>query len=199
MADDYTLKCQHESWLSREAGLSVDDAESAAAGLASFVRQDASRPGIPYGAASGDVTRDRAIIWSRTDRPARMLVEWSTTESFQSARRVRGPADRRRGRFHRAHRSGTGLPPGQRIFYRVQFEDLADSRNLSVPAAGSFCRRRARPRDVTVRLVRRHRRTGLGHQQGVGRHAHVRDDAPRAARLLHPYRRHDLRRLAGPR
>ena len=57
-----------------------------------FLRQAAARPGIPYGVSSGDVSRDRAIIWSRTDRPARMLVEWSTTESFQNAHRVRGPS-----------------------------------------------------------------------------------------------------------
>ena len=55
------------------------------------LRQAAERPDIPYGTASGDVTRDRAIVWSRTDRPARMLVEWSTTESMQNARSVRGP------------------------------------------------------------------------------------------------------------
>ncbi len=43
-----------------------------------------------------------------------------------------------------------GLPRAQRIFYRVQFEDLSDSRNLSVPAAGSFLSAPARPRDVTM-------------------------------------------------
>ena len=62
-------------------------------------------PDIPYGIATGDVTRDRAIIWSRTDRPARMLVEWSTTESMQNARRVRGPADGGGGGVHRPRRS----------------------------------------------------------------------------------------------
>ena len=55
-----------------------------------LIRQDTARPAMPYGTASGDVTRDRAIVWSRTDRRARMLVEWSTTESFQDVRRVRG-------------------------------------------------------------------------------------------------------------
>jgi alkaline phosphatase D len=36
---------------------------------------DALRPAIPYGVASGDVTSNAAIIWSRTDRPSYMLVE----------------------------------------------------------------------------------------------------------------------------
>ena len=33
---------------------------------------------------SGDVSADRAILWSRTDRPARMLVDSATTASFAS-------------------------------------------------------------------------------------------------------------------
>ena len=110
-------------------------------------RQAAARPDIPYGAASGDVTRDRAIVWSRTDRPARMLVEWSTTESMQNARSVRGPGTTEAAGYT-ARVDLTGLPPGQRIFYRVQFEDLADSRNLSIPADGTFLTPGA-ARDVT--------------------------------------------------
>jgi len=114
-----------------------------------FLRQAAARPGIPYGVSSGDVTRDRAIIWSRTDRPARMLVEWSTTESFQNAHRVRGPSTAEPSGFT-ARVDLAGLPPDQRIFYRVQFEDLAEPRGLSVPHSGSFLSARATARDVTL-------------------------------------------------
>ncbi len=120
-----------------------------AAGAFAFVRQDGGRPGIPYGVASGDVTRDRAIIWGRTDRPARMLVEWSTTESFQNAQRARGPATDGSAGFT-ARVDVSGLPRGQRIFYRVLFEDLSNPRNLSAPAAGSFLSAPAAPRDVTL-------------------------------------------------
>src|SRR5829696_5112069 len=98
-----------------------------------LIRAQAARPGIPYGPSTGDVTRDRAIVWSRTDRPARMLVEWSTTESFQNARRVRGPQTTSAAGYT-ARVDLSNIPAGQRIFYRVQFEDLADSRILSVPA-----------------------------------------------------------------
>src|SRR5262245_36830253 len=93
----------------------------AAGGLAwspALLRQAAARPGIPYGISSGDVTRDRAIIWSRTDRPARMLVEWSTTESFQNVRRVRGPSTSEQSGYT-ARVDLSGLPADQRIFYRV--------------------------------------------------------------------------------
>ena len=112
-----------------------------------LIRQDAARPGIPFGTASGDVTRDRAIIWSRTDRPSRMLVEWSTTDSFQNVRRVRGPQTTD-ATGYTARVDVTGIPPGQRIFYRVQFEDLADARNLSVPATGSFLSAPREARDI---------------------------------------------------
>ena len=107
-----------------------------------------ARPDIPFGTATGDVTRDRAIIWSRTDRPARMLVEWSTTESMQNARRVRGPRTTEAAGYT-ARVDLSGLPPGQRIFYRVHFEDLADSRNLSVPGGGTFLSAPQVARDVT--------------------------------------------------
>jgi alkaline phosphatase D len=113
-----------------------------------LIRQGATRPDIPYGTSSGDVTRDRAIVWSRTDRPARMLVDWSTTESFQNVRRVRGPQTTDAAGYT-ARVDLTGLPPGQRIFYRVQFEDLADSRNLSTPSHGTFLSSPREARDIT--------------------------------------------------
>jgi hypothetical protein len=57
-----------------------------------IVTRDAARPGVPFGVSTGDVTDDRAIVWSRTDRPARLVVEYSTTPSFADTRRVIGPA-----------------------------------------------------------------------------------------------------------
>jgi alkaline phosphatase D len=113
-----------------------------------LIRQGATRPDIPYGTSSGDVTRDRAIVWSRTDRPARMLVDWSTTESFQNVRRMRGPQATDASGYT-ARVDLAGLPPGERIFYRVQFEDLTNSRNLSTPAHGTFLSAPRAPRDIT--------------------------------------------------
>ena len=34
------------------------------------VPSEGMRPVLPYGVQSGDVTGDRAIVWSKTDRPA---------------------------------------------------------------------------------------------------------------------------------
>jgi phosphodiesterase/alkaline phosphatase D-like protein len=49
--------------------------------------------GLPsaWGLQVGDVLADRAIIWSRTDRPARMPVEWSCDPRFRSSETMRGP------------------------------------------------------------------------------------------------------------
>jgi alkaline phosphatase D len=102
-----------------------------------LIRAQSSKPGIPSGIASGDVSGTHATIWSRTDRPARMVVEYSTVESFRDVRRVLGPAALDFSDY--TVRVGlTDLPPGQRIFYRVRFQDLADLRVWSDPEIGSF-------------------------------------------------------------
>jgi alkaline phosphatase D len=54
--------------------------------------QTGPRPAIPYGVQSGDVGAHRAVVWSATDRPARMVVEYATTDGFSDARRIVGPA-----------------------------------------------------------------------------------------------------------
>ena len=112
-----------------------------------LLRQDASRPAISQGTASGDVTFGRAVVWSRTDWRARMHVEWSTTESFQDVNRTTvttGPAT-----DFTARAELVNLPAGQRMFYRVHFEDLSDSGNTSIPATGTFLSAPLNPRDVT--------------------------------------------------
>jgi alkaline phosphatase D len=95
------------------------------------------RPQIPFGVQSGDITTNRAIIWSRSDRPARMIVEYATTESFQNVQRIIGPAAFEPSDFT-ARVDLADLPAGQKIFYRVRFQDLNDPRSLSEPVAGSF-------------------------------------------------------------
>jgi alkaline phosphatase D len=92
---------------------------------------------MPQGIAAGDVSAGRAVIWSRADRAARMFVEYSTTESFNDVRRVPGPAALDTSDFT-ARTVLTDLPGGQRIFYRVLFQDLADIRSWSEPQTGSF-------------------------------------------------------------
>src|SRR6202048_3053750 len=56
------------------------------------VTSDRTRPQVPCGVMSGDPTGGRAIIWSKTDRPARLLVEYLAREGFCASQRVVGPA-----------------------------------------------------------------------------------------------------------
>ena len=48
-------------------------------------------PQLEQGLQIGDVRADRAVIWSRSDRPARLLVEYDVSEHFVKPTRVRGP------------------------------------------------------------------------------------------------------------
>ena len=113
---------------------------AAFAAAPAILQRESSRPQMPCGVASGDVDVSRggaAIVWSRSDRPARMIVEYSTSSSFTNARRIVGPAALEDTDFT-ARVDLTGLPAGQRIVYRVQFQDLSDLRTLSAPVEGSF-------------------------------------------------------------
>jgi alkaline phosphatase D len=107
------------------------------AAFPAIIQSDSNRPAMPQGVASGDVMPGRAVVWSRTDRPARMVVEYSTTDTFTNVLRRVGPAALDSSDFT-ARVVLTDLPPGQRIFYRVHFQDLSDLRSLSVPQIGSF-------------------------------------------------------------
>lgn len=119
-------------------------------GFPAIVRAQGTRPAAREGAASGDVTADRAVIWTRADRPSRLLVEYATTPKFENALRRVGPAALESSDFT-ARVLLSGLPPGQRIFYRVRFQDLADLRSVSDPVAGSFRTPDAKPsRAVTI-------------------------------------------------
>ncbi len=119
-------------------------AQSAAPAI---VTLDSARPQIPYGVMSGDATDRRAIVWSRADRPARMVVELSTTEAMRDARRVIGPAALENDDFT-ARLDLTGLAPGQTHFYRLQFQDLENPKVLSAPVLGRFRTPPTQPRDI---------------------------------------------------
>ncbi len=97
----------------------------------------ASRPRLLQGVQAGDVGADGATIWSRADRPARMIVDYATTESFTDARRIEGPSALEATDFTSRIRLGD-LPPGQTVFYRVAYLDLGDLKTLSEPVVGRF-------------------------------------------------------------
>lgn len=115
---------------------------SGTAGLAAGVfrpglSRAADRPALTHGVQSGDVSGDSAVLWTRSDRPARARFELSTTESFRTI-------------FHSVfadalpESDGTvkvalsGLPAGQDIFYRVRLQDVAEPTILGEPVVGRF-------------------------------------------------------------
>lgn len=102
-----------------------------------IITSDKMRPTIPYGIASGDISENSIIIWSRSDRPARMLIEYSTSESFNNVRRVFGPRALEDNDFT-ARFTLQNLPPDQQVFYRVSFQDLDYQNIYSEPVSGTF-------------------------------------------------------------
>jgi alkaline phosphatase D len=111
-----------------------------------LIRRD--RPVLTHGVQSGDVTTDSAIVWSRADRPSRLIVEVSRDESFRHARRVRGPVlSPDTGGTGKVRISG--LPSGAEQFYRVTAENL-DGRGTSEPLTGRFRTAPLGPRDVRL-------------------------------------------------
>ncbi|WP_405495343.1 alkaline phosphatase D family protein [Streptomyces sp. NBC_00096] len=98
----------------------------------------AGRPNAFWGVQSGEITAHSATVWTRSDRPARMVVETSPSESFRYAvRRHRGPLLGPDTDF-----TGTTtlreLPPGQQIHYRVVLADPDDPRRTGEPVRGTF-------------------------------------------------------------
>ncbi len=108
-----------------------------------------ARPAVDHGIQIGDVTRERAIVWSRTDREARMFVEWDTTPKLASARRVRGP-DTTAELDYTARVDLDGLPSDQHIFLRVTFEHLTSSKGASQPVLGYFRTAPSQPRAIRL-------------------------------------------------
>src|SRR5262249_30187289 len=104
-------------------------------------------PGGPDGVQRGDVQTGRAQIWARCDEPARIVIEWDTSDRFAQPRRVAGPVVGP-GSDHAATVALAGLPDAQMIWYRVRFEREA-ARGASAWAIGRF----ATPRSDRFRFA----------------------------------------------
>jgi alkaline phosphatase D len=114
-------------------------AGSLAAGLSSpaVIAAESERPKITSGIQFGDVTGDRAIVWSRADRPSRLMLEVDSNERFANPRRIAGPYAMAETDYT-ARVDLTRLAPGERVFVRASFEDLHSARTRSEPVSGSF-------------------------------------------------------------
>jgi alkaline phosphatase D len=101
------------------------------------ISRAASRPAFTHGVQSGDVDMSSGMIWTRTDRPSRVMMEISSTESFENARTL-SPMDALPGRDLTVKRLVDGLPSDQDIFYRFTAMDLSDINAVSEPIVGRF-------------------------------------------------------------
>jgi len=89
-----------------------------------YLSRAADRPLVTHGVQSGDVSIDSGIVWARTDRPSRMLVEVASSDNFKDLRSA-VLVDALPETDFTAKALIEGLPPGQDIFYRIRFEDLS--------------------------------------------------------------------------
>lgn len=108
----------------------------------------ADRPEVTAGLQSGDVAGDRAVLWSRTDRPANAIFEWSTTESFKTVNRL-PTVTASPETDYTVKILAEGLPADQEIFYRVRFQDLAHTSVESEVVTGHLRSAPAGLRDVS--------------------------------------------------
>jgi len=148
------LKLNRRQFLLRSAitsgGIIATNLLSKSTGFAqapAIITSDKLRPTIPYGVASGDINGNRAVVWSRSDRPARIVVEYATDESFRGAQRVLGP-NALEASDYTARLYLKNLPSSQQIFYKVTFQDLDDTKIYSEPVVGTFRTPPAYGRDI---------------------------------------------------
>ncbi len=83
----------------------------------------ASVPQALQGLQLGDPGDGSVVVWSRSDRAARMLVDWSYDEQFKEARRIVGPHALETTDFT-ARQALAGLEAGSDVFVRVSFQSL---------------------------------------------------------------------------
>jgi alkaline phosphatase D len=97
----------------------------------------ANGPRVDQGIQIGDVRANRAVIWSRSDRPARMFVEYDFNPRFTNPIGVRGPFTLDASDYT-ARVDLTELPENSEIFVRVMFEDLSNDSIVSEAVQGYF-------------------------------------------------------------
>lgn len=105
-------------------------------GAPAFSRS-AERPVITHGVQSGDTSIDSGVVWARADRPARLLIEVATTDSFKDIQHT-SYVDALPESDFTAQALIEELPAGQDIFYRLRFQDLSSPKAISEPMVGRF-------------------------------------------------------------
>jgi len=106
-------------------------------GAPAIIAAEDERPQALQGLHFGDPSNGSVVVWSRSDRPARMLVDWSYDEEFQAAYRLVGPHALETTDYTARQEIG-GLEPGSDVFVRVSFQSLNNDRVIGEPVTGRF-------------------------------------------------------------
>ena len=146
----WAVSSRSRAALTRRALINKTVASAAVTAIGGLARPALSlapdRPQITHGVQSGDVSLDSAVVWSRADRPSRMLVEVATTDTFRDTRHAVFVDALPESDFT-AKALIDELPAGQDVFYRISFQDLS-SAVFSEPQIGHFRTPPRRPRSI---------------------------------------------------
>jgi alkaline phosphatase D len=82
---------------------------------------------INQGVASGDVTDDSAVVWSRSNREAQMHVEYDTNSNFSQPRSTDATTLGNQTTDYTSHVKLEGLSPDTLYYYRVWFSTPSSS------------------------------------------------------------------------
>jgi alkaline phosphatase D len=92
---------------------------------------------VTYGIASGDVTNDSAVVWSRSNQEAQMHVEYDTNSNFSQPKSMNAATLTNQTTDYTAYVKLERLSPDMLYYYRVWFSNKSDSLN-SGTLTGSF-------------------------------------------------------------
>ena len=160
-----------------------------------IVTADSRRIAVPYGVQAGDLSDGRAIVWSRADRPARMIVEWSRPPRASATPVASaGPHALDDTDYTAASRPDGSARPASDVFVARQLPGLVRPEERAANRSPASSARR--PPTPHVRFVWSGDTVGQGWGinpdfGGMKIYEAMRRDR---AGLLHPFRRHDLRR-----
>src|SRR5688500_7083511 len=99
---------------------------------------------LTHGIASGDVTNDSAVVWSRSNREAQMHVEYDTYSNFSQSNSLNSTSLANQTTDYTARAKLEGLNPDTVYYYRVWFstphlyQEYSDNALHSEPLVGSF-------------------------------------------------------------
>ena len=92
---------------------------------------------VTHGIASGDVTNDSAVVWSRSNQEAHMHVEYDTNSNFSQPKSMNAATLTNQTTDYTAYVKLERLSPDTLYYYRVWFSNKSDSLN-SGTLTGSF-------------------------------------------------------------